>query len=648
MKVEFLEKWKTFSLQTKVSIFISIVLMAGFGFQGVLNFIATGGILKETSRSIEDGIKKTEENGVQEVAGLRDGLSEYKNLGDSMVENLEQGEKKALELAKLAWIKSIEHMMLTGNANIVPDWLEGQREITTFKEIMVLRVKYLGEEAFLDNKTIADVNRTLGTKAFSTRKEKPKKPISELRVNSAKRVISSKTEQFLEEEDKDGNPVMTLMAPIPNLEECHGCHGEDNPLRGILLVSVPREETVNRIDMLDKEVAKEDSQINKRISERNEQNKIQNENTEKVLSSIRGKIRKNTAVAIGAGVLITAVTVSLLVLFLRRWIIKPMQDSVTLANRIASGDLSEKDMNITSEDEIGMLGNTINTMKNSLRDMIISVRNNAEKVTSGVDEIARVISITAEGAEKQNSQATQIATSMGEMSSTVVEVAKNSSDAVNSARAAMDAASEGGKKVEVTIEGMNRISKSVEESVKAIGDLGRSSDQIGKIVAVIDDIADQTNLLALNAAIEAARAGEQGRGFAVVADEVRKLAERTTKATKEIADMVKMIQSETSEVVKSMEDGTKEVKRGVDLANSAGESLSKIVNLVQSVTEMINQIATATEEQSAATEEISSNVEDISKVSKETAEGAGRSSEAVSQLKGLAKSLKELVERFKV
>ncbi|MBI3584699.1 MAG: methyl-accepting chemotaxis protein, partial [Nitrospinae bacterium] len=604
-------------------------MIIGFGFQGVLQFIATRGVVKDTSQSIEDGIKKTEENGMQEIAALKDGLNEYKNLGDSMVENLGQGEKRALELAKLAWIKSIEHMMLTGNAPIVPDWLEGQREIKTFKDIMILRVKYLGEEAFLDNKTISDVNRVLGTKAFSPRKEKPKKPISEQRVNSAKRVISGKTEQFLEEDDKDGNPVMTLLAPIPNLEECHACHGSDNPLRGILLVSVPREETVNSIDMLDKKVAKEESQINKRIAERNEQIKIQKENTEKLLSSIRGKIRKNTAVTISAGILITAVTVFLLVLFLRRWIIKPIQDSAAIADGVAGGDLSQRDLDVTSEDEVGILGRALNVMKNNLKNMIVSVRNNAESVASGVDEILKIVSSTASGAEKQNVQAAQIATSMGEMSSTVIEVAKNSSDAASSAKAAMEAADDGGKKVEATVEGMNRISSSVEESAKAIEELGRSSDQIGKIVAVIDDIADQTNLLALNAAIEAARAGEQGRGFAVVADEVRKLAERTTKATKEIAGMVKTMQSGMSEVVKSMEDGTKEVKRGVGLANSAGESLSRIVKLVQSVTEMINQIATATEEQSSATEEISSNIEDISKVSKETAEGAGRSSDAV-------------------
>jgi len=646
--VEFLNKWKTFGIQTKVSFFISIVLIIGFGFQGALNFIETRGILKDTSQFIEEVSKRAEEEGGKELTALRDGLSEYKNLGESMVENLEEGEKKALELAKLAWIKTIEHMMLTGNANIVADWLDGQKEIKTFKEIAVLRIGKGVEDAFLDNKTISDINRRLGTKAFSTRKEKPKKPVSEQRFNSIKRVISSKTEQFLEEEDKDGNPVMTLMAPILNEEACHACHGADNPLRGILLVSVSREDTVNQVETVDQKVTKEESQINKRVSDRNEQIKNQREIAEKRLSEVKTKVIKGTTIMVGAGVLITALAVFSLILFLRKWVIKPIQDSAALAKEIASGDLSKDNLNIVSEDEIGMLGQCLNTMRDNLKGMITSIRGNTEKVTSGVDEILNVISTTVKGTDKQNQQSAQIATSMGEMTSTVVEVAKNSSDAANSARSAMDAASEGGKKVNATIEGMKMISSSVEEAVKAIGELGKGSDQIGKIVAVIEDIADQTNLLALNAAIEAARAGEQGRGFAVVADEVRKLAERTTKATKEISDMVKTIQVGTTEVVRSMEDGTKEVKKGVELANSAGESLSKIVNLVHSVTEMIDQIATATEEQSSATEEISSNIEDIARICKDTADGAGRSSEAVNRLKGFARNLQELVEKFKV
>ncbi len=647
--MKLLANWKSLSLQTKVSLFVSIVLVLGFGFQVLLTLIANNDILNKTSQLIEDGIKKIEENGSQEISALKKGLKEYQSLGGLMVENVEESEKRTLNLARLTLIETIQDMMSTGNANIVADWLEGVRKRKVFKDVMVLRTgKYLGEQAFLDNKTISDVNRMLGTKAFESRREEPKKPVEDNRLSIIKNVAASKIEQLVEEEDEDGTMAMTLITPIPNNDECHACHGSNNALRGVLLVSLPREETLRQIDMVDKEVEKENISINKQIANRDKQVKLQKKNTEKGLSEIKVKVLKNTTIMVASGVTVTAIALFSLVSFLRRGVIKPIRDNASLADGIADGVLSQENLNVASEDEVGMLGNALNKMKNHLKEMVIGIRRDTERVASGVDEMSKIVSATSGGAEKQSQQVTQIVTSMAEMSSTVAEVAKNSSDAAKSAKEAVDAAADGGKKVEATVQGMLQISKSVEESVKAIGELGKSSDEIGKIIAVIDDIADQTNLLALNAAIEAARAGEQGRGFAVVADEVRKLAERTTKATKEIAGMIKKIQTGTIEAVKTMEDGTTEVKKGVELSNSAGESINKIVRLVENVTEMINQIATATEEQSAAAEEITSNIEDISTVCKETTEGAGKASESVTHLKGLAKNLEELVEKFKV
>jgi methyl-accepting chemotaxis protein len=181
-----------------------------------------------------------------------------------------------------------------------------------------------------------------------------------------------------------------------------------------------------------------------------------------------------------------------------------------------------------------------------------------------------------------------------------------------------------------------------------VKELGKSSDQIGEIIGVIDDIADQTNLLALNAAIEAARAGEQGRGFAVVADEVRKLAERTTKATKEIAGMIKKIQADTTGAVQSMEEGTQEVERGIELADRAGMSLKEIVGVSQKVTDMVTQIAAASEQQSSASEQISKNVEGISKVTGETAQGTQQIARAAEDLNRLTENLQKLISDFKL
>jgi methyl-accepting chemotaxis protein len=195
---------------------------------------------------------------------------------------------------------------------------------------------------------------------------------------------------------------------------------------------------------------------------------------------------------------------------------------------------------------------------------------------------------------------------------------------------------------------MEKIAAVVNESATAIKELGRSSEKIGEIIGVIDDIADQTNLLALNAAIEAARAGEQGRGFAVVADEVRKLAERTTTATKEIASMIKGIQSETGNAVGSMEKGTKEVEDGKLLADKAGDALREILDGNQKLTDMIQQIATAATEQSSAAEEISKNVEQVSVTAKESATGNQQAAKAAEDLSGQAEELNRIVSQFKV
>jgi methyl-accepting chemotaxis protein len=175
---------------------------------------------------------------------------------------------------------------------------------------------------------------------------------------------------------------------------------------------------------------------------------------------------------------------------------------------------------------------------------------------------------------------------------------------------------------------MRSIAESVSSTAKKVDELGQSSDQIGRIIGVIDDIADQTNLLALNAAIEAARAGEQGRGFAVVADEVRKLAERTTKATKEIAEMMRTVQEETKVAVAAMEQGTKQVEEGVTTTSRAGDSLKQIIHMSEQVGEMITHIATAATEQSSATEEINNNMDQIAKLVKESVAGANESAKA--------------------
>jgi methyl-accepting chemotaxis protein len=233
------------------------------------------------------------------------------------------------------------------------------------------------------------------------------------------------------------------------------------------------------------------------------------------------------------------------------------------------------------------------------------------------------------------------------MTKTILDITKNSSIAASSSKNAGIIAQEGGRVVAETIEGMGRISIVVLKSAATVHALGKSSDQIGEIIQVIDDIADQTNLLALNAAIEAARAGEQGRGFAVVADEVRKLAERTSKATKEIALMIKQIQNDTNEAVLSMEEGTKEVERGKELADQAGEALREIIEGSEKVVDVITQVAAASEEQSSAAELISRSIEAISNVTSESATGISEIAKTSENLNRLTANLQHLISKFK-
>ncbi len=321
---------------------------------------------------------------------------------------------------------------------------------------------------------------------------------------------------------------------------------------------------------------------------------------------------------------------------------------LTMIQAVSSNNLAIEDMEVVSRDELGQAGIALNRMKNSLHQLIQSIAATAEHLASASEEISSSATQQSQGAANQRDQATHVATALQEMSATVLQVSEHSNKAASAAQQASETARHGGSIVDETLTKMRGIADSVGATAKKMVELGKSSDQIGRIIGVIDDIADQTNLLALNAAIEAARAGEQGRGFAVVADEVRKLAERTTTATKEIAVMIKSIQDDTKAAVVAMEQGTTQVEEGVASTAQAGGSLKEIIHMAEQVGEMISHIATAATEQSAATEELNKNMEQIATLVGESADGAHQSATACQGLSDLALDLQKMVGNFKL
>ena len=336
------------------------------------------------------------------------------------------------------------------------------------------------------------------------------------------------------------------------------------------------------------------------------------------------------------------------ILLIKSKVISPMLYLNKSMNIIEdTGDLTTK-IEIHSGDESGQMAQAFNSMMEKFHGIITDIHASADQLASSSEELSASAIQIADGTKQQAMKATQVSTSSHEMSTTVIEVARNVQSAAEAAKAASDVAVTGGDIVARTIDSMNVISGNAKESSQIISSLGGRSREIGNIINVINDIADQTNLLALNAAIEAARAGEQGRGFAVVADEVRKLAEKTMTATKEIGAMIKAMQEEMTKAIKSVEKEVAAVADGVGYAENAGSALREIVSKVDVVTSMNNQITTAMEQQSAVTEQISGDIADVATVVNQTTASAHQIAKASEEIAEHASRLKSAVEVFKV
>jgi twitching motility protein PilJ len=319
---------------------------------------------------------------------------------------------------------------------------------------------------------------------------------------------------------------------------------------------------------------------------------------------------------------------------------------LAVISQVARGDLTLRAKG--SNDALGNVAEALNSMLDNFTQVLERASKAANDVSTSANEILVAAEQMASGASQQDQEITNTSSAVEELTVSMKQVSNNAEASAEAARRALEAAEQGNRSVRDTLEGMQRIRASVQNTAKKIKSLGDRSLEISEIINVINDITEQTNLLALNAAIEAARAGEAGRGFAVVADEVRKLAEHSRSATKDIAALIKAIQVETSEAVVVMEEGTREVEVGARLADQAGKALEAISTVVRQSAELVQEISLASKQQVRGTEGVANAMQIISNITRQTSQGARQTAYTVEHMVKLSEQLNEVLSQFRI
>jgi methyl-accepting chemotaxis protein len=350
--------------------------------------------------------------------------------------------------------------------------------------------------------------------------------------------------------------------------------------------------------------------------------------------------------------LVSVAGIALLIGLLAAWImirqiITPLNQTLVAAQRIAKGDLSH-DLQVRRTDEMGQLQHSIQAMTESLRQLIGGISDGVCQITTAAQQLSAVTEQTSVGVNNQKQETDQVATAMNQMTATVLEVARSAQDAAQAADHADQQAREGDQVVSQAIEQIEQLADEVLRSTQAMQLLKQESDKIVGVLDVIKSVSQQTNLLALNAAIEAARAGEAGRGFAVVADEVRGLAQRTQQSTEEIEELIAALQQGTQQVATTLDNSRGLTDNSVQLSRRAGSALEQITRTVSTIQDMNQQIATASEEQSAVAEQVNRNIISVRDVSEQTAAAGEQTAASSVELARLGSQLQGMVNKFRV
>ncbi|MBF0519604.1 MAG: methyl-accepting chemotaxis protein, partial [Nitrospirae bacterium] len=364
------------------------------------------------------------------------------------------------------------------------------------------------------------------------------------------------------------------------------------------------------------------------------------------LKPMQHEVSEATVQTLVIGTVLTTIVILVIFMLIKKLAITPVRDISRLLALVAEGDLTVS-AKPKGHDDIGMLAVSLNKMVSAFNSMIGKILASSGNVVTSVEILRTSAEKTSHGAQNQSDQAAHIATAAEEMSQTITDIARNAAVASETSAQAMQTAHTGKKVAEGAVETVNQVYTSTTDLATMVERLNNRVSEIGEIVTVIYEIADQTNLLALNAAIEAARAGEHGRGFAVVADEVRKLAERTIKATTEISSKINAVQTESEHTTRSMEEASTEVSKATEFIKNVGESLTSIVDSVALVRDQITQIATAVDEQSAVSEEVTGNIEKTLIIARDIEHMSDEVKKEVNSLSNIATELKTSTTGFK-